>query len=106
MCAVFDLKSADREEQLSLIQSMLDMGKIKEVGHVTNRGDHVTGRGGHVTGRGNHVTSRGGHVVTLLYKIVNFVMYMTCYINPLGCHIYLDLQTSGSFQYGRGICIN
>ena len=30
MCSVFDLQSCDRESQLQLVQSLLDMGRRKE----------------------------------------------------------------------------
>ena len=36
MCAIFDLKSANQESQLSLIHSLLDLGKYKEVRYCSN----------------------------------------------------------------------
>ena len=36
MCTIFDLKSANQESQLSLIHSLLDLGKYKEVGYCSN----------------------------------------------------------------------
>ena len=36
MCTIFDLKSANQESQLSLIHSLLDLGKYKEVRYCSN----------------------------------------------------------------------